>query len=154
MAKVLVNDTTLTAIADAIRAKTGSGDTMLPGKMATLIAGITSGDVRYGEFKGSGTEAFNIGPNVPDGDYILCVANHSTPSTVNKTIRNVWGQVIDGVAYGKMVANTGSSSSATLSNCELTINRSTGDVIVEGYTGVYFYGSTTYKWIFLGGGAV
>lgn len=50
-----INPATLTAIADAIRAKTGGTDKILPGDMATAIEGITTGggssdDVRYVTF--------------------------------------------------------------------------------------------------------
>ena len=43
MAKVLVNDSSLTSIADAIREKTGSSDTYKPSEMAGAIASITTG---------------------------------------------------------------------------------------------------------------
>lgn len=43
MAKVLINDTTLTAIGDAIRSKTGSEDTYKPSEMPEAILGIVSG---------------------------------------------------------------------------------------------------------------
>lgn len=44
MSKGLINDSTLTEIADAIRAKTESTDTMLPSEMAALIMGILTGN--------------------------------------------------------------------------------------------------------------
>lgn len=43
MAKVLVNDSSLTSIANAIREKTGSSDTYKPSEMAGAIASITTG---------------------------------------------------------------------------------------------------------------
>lgn len=43
MAKALIDDSTLTGIANAIRAKTGSADTMLPSQMAAAISGISTG---------------------------------------------------------------------------------------------------------------
>lgn len=43
MAECLIQDTTLTAIADAIRAKTETTDTMLPSEMAALIESIATG---------------------------------------------------------------------------------------------------------------
>ena len=43
MARVFVNDTTLTAIADAIREKNGSEDTYKPSQMADAVRGIQSG---------------------------------------------------------------------------------------------------------------
>lgn len=52
MAKYLIQDTTLTEIADAIRSKTGSADGILVSEMASQIAGISGGggDVRYVTF--------------------------------------------------------------------------------------------------------
>lgn len=43
MAKMLINDSTLTAIADAIRAKGGTSAAMIPGEMAALIEAISTG---------------------------------------------------------------------------------------------------------------
>lgn len=48
MAKGLVKDSTLTAIANAIREKTETTATMLPSEMAALIQGITGAKVTYG----------------------------------------------------------------------------------------------------------
>ena len=49
MSKYLIQDTTLTAIANAIREKTGETDQMTPEQMATEISNIKSGD--DGSFK-------------------------------------------------------------------------------------------------------
>lgn len=48
MAKGLIKDSTLTAIANAIREKTETTATMLPSEMAALIQGITGAKVEYG----------------------------------------------------------------------------------------------------------
>lgn len=48
MANVIINDTNLTNIADAIRSKTGSNDTYLPSEMANAISSISSGTVNIG----------------------------------------------------------------------------------------------------------
>ena len=48
MAKGLVKDSTLTAIANAIREKTETTATMLPSEMAALIQGISGAKVTYG----------------------------------------------------------------------------------------------------------
>lgn len=45
MAKGLIEENTLTDIADAIRAKTGSTDTLLPSEMASAIASISTAPV-------------------------------------------------------------------------------------------------------------
>ena len=59
MAKGLVKDSTLTAIANAIREKTETTATMLPSEMAALIQGITGAKVEYGT-KTYSTTAKNI----------------------------------------------------------------------------------------------
>ena len=43
MAKVLINETSLSGIADAIRAKNGSSDTYKPSEMAAAIEAIEAG---------------------------------------------------------------------------------------------------------------
>lgn len=43
MAKVLVNETSLSAIADAIREKNGSNETYKPSEMAAAIGAIETG---------------------------------------------------------------------------------------------------------------
>lgn len=49
MAEYLIQDSTLTGIADAIREKTGSAESMTPAQMATEIAAIeTGGEIRTG----------------------------------------------------------------------------------------------------------
>ena len=58
MAKVFIEETSLTAIGDAIRAKTGDSALMSPAAMATAIEGITTGG-------GGGSEDCN-GRHIPD----------------------------------------------------------------------------------------
>lgn len=50
MAKGLIKDSTLTAIADAIREKTETTGTMLPSEMAALIQGITGSKFAWGTY--------------------------------------------------------------------------------------------------------
>ena len=52
MAKVFIEETSLTAIGDAIRAKTGDSALMSPAAMATAIEGITTGGGGGGECNG------------------------------------------------------------------------------------------------------
>lgn len=58
MAKVLVNESSLTGIADAIRGKNGSTDTYKPSEMAAAITAISGG--------GGGS-----GPEIPDSAFVL-----------------------------------------------------------------------------------
>lgn len=55
MAQVIVNDTSLTAIANAIRAKNGSNITYLPSEMATAIGNLSTGGIEFP----SGTVSLN-----------------------------------------------------------------------------------------------
>lgn len=155
MAKLLVNDTTLTAIADAIRAKTETSGTMLPNEMAAKIAGITTGDVRYGTFKGAGSDSdsiFNIGKNIPDGNFVLIVMPSGMLYTANNVIHYAWVTSIDGTITGKITkGGNGTGTWAVV----FTIDRATGDVSVNTSGGsCYFSGSAEYMWVFAGGGAV
>ena len=59
MSKVVINETTLTAIGDAIRAKTGGTDLIAPGDMPTQISGIETGS-------GGGEEGYELFHGVVD----------------------------------------------------------------------------------------
>lgn len=65
MANVIINDTHLTNIADAIREKTGTSDTYKPGEMATAIAAIEAGggggDLPEEAFKLTGECVYRFG---------------------------------------------------------------------------------------------
>lgn len=157
MAKMLINDATLTAIADAIRAKTETSETMLPGEMADLIARIKTGDVRYGTFMGGGegVNTFNIGKNIPEGDFVLYVMPSQHAPSVNHTITQAWHTMIDGVSSG-WVSYNGSGHLNSMYSA-IVFDHSTGDVSVaatSGITTLYFHSSYTYAWIYAGGGAV
>ena len=56
MAKYVIEDTTLTGIAGAIREKNGTTDTMKPTEMAAAIAAIVSG----GSFEGFNSDEYTI----------------------------------------------------------------------------------------------
>lgn len=155
--KGLVAKDALIAIADAIRAKTETSATMLPGEMADLIAGIKTGDVRYGTFTGGGEgiNTFNIGKNIPEGDFALYVMPIQTAPSVNHTITQAWHTMIDGVSNGWISYNLSGNRQSAYS--AIAFDRSTGDVSVtttSGITNLYFHGSYTYTWIYAGGGAV
>ena len=65
--KYLINGSTLSAIADAIRAKTGETGTIVANDFATKIASIPSGGYEPGQVE------FKSGPDItiPDGQYTL-----------------------------------------------------------------------------------
>ena len=83
MANVFIQDSTMSAIGDAIRAKTGGTDKLLPADMATAISGITTGGgggglytagTVYGSGSGPVTVQHNLGV-IPDLFLIYCPAN-------------------------------------------------------------------------------
>lgn len=79
MAKCFIQDTTLTAIGDAIRAKTGGTDLMLPSAMPDAIAEIGGGSGDYiWSIQHAGEDA-TIDRN--GGTYTLTTSNDSRPST-------------------------------------------------------------------------
>lgn len=49
MSKVFIEETTLTAIGDAIREKTGTTEKIAPQNMGQVILAITTGDIPNGE---------------------------------------------------------------------------------------------------------
>lgn len=66
MANVFIQDSTMSAIGDAIRAKTGGTDKLLPADMAAAISGITTG--------GGGSEGFSLNPVFAENDWIMIAA--------------------------------------------------------------------------------
>ena len=81
MAKCFIEDATLTAIGDAIRAKTGGTDLMLPSAMPAAIEGIISGG-------GSGSYVWTkqgmsetVTEDTTGGTYTLTTPNTSRPSS-------------------------------------------------------------------------
>lgn len=78
MAKGLIKRSTLTAIADAIRAKTGSADTILPADMAAMIEGIIAGGAIAGTFivaSSAAGAAHSLGRSLPEyADYCFIFA--------------------------------------------------------------------------------
>lgn len=153
MAKVLINDTTLTAIADAIRAKSETSDTMLPGEMAALIAGIKTGEVRYGTFKAlDNTKTFNAGANLPEGNFAIAIVPEREIISGNGDTLHVWDIVIDGNSTGKAIIG-GSGTSSSYKTPIWTINHASGDItlsVANNSILAYRY-NTTYAWIFAGG---
>lgn len=85
MAQGVINDTTLTSIADAIREKLESTDTMFPSEMAALIESIEaggSGKIAYGSvsFSSGTTKSVTHGLGVKPTFY-MCTSetNRSKP---------------------------------------------------------------------------
>lgn len=102
MAKVLVNDSSLTSIADAIREKTGGTDTYKPSEMAGAIASITTG----GE-----------APEYTQVSYIKFNADMRFDTEIignqDTKIKIVYTRDSDGAFYMYGVANSGNTASIT-----------------------------------------
>lgn len=74
--RALVSMTTLSDIADAIRAKTETTDCILPADMAALISSINSGEIMMGfNIMGTGTmSSYSLGVSLPQYDrYCLVI---------------------------------------------------------------------------------
>lgn len=98
MAKYAIDDTTLTDIADAIRAKNQSSDTMTPAEMAAAIAGISAGG------------------GVPSGLSAIEVISF-TPSSNLTSVKNVThslGVVPDGYCMAAVRTPAGTITSTTM----------------------------------------
>ena len=96
MAKMLINDSTLTAIADAIRAKGGTSAAMIPGEMAALIAAIETSNAKAstGTFTPSGSQVYTVSLGQAldlSGNYCLIIirkAEHVTSGVAAGYTRN------------------------------------------------------------------
>lgn len=140
MAKGLINDSTLTAIADAIRAKNGSEDTMLPSEMAGLIEAIESGGVEayMGTVSGGLNSSYrphvvsvSLGTVLPESENYLFVIfgdstyNNSYVLTVHTIYKN-GGETLSSRYFVRY-----KSSSST------SINTGESDTGLELSTGIY-----------------
>jgi hypothetical protein len=89
MAKGFISDTTLTAIADAIREKTGSTEQMMPGEMADLIRSI-AGDgvlIKAGTFQvASDQQSVTIEHGLGKVPAFAIVGRTSTGGTLTKAV--------------------------------------------------------------------
>lgn len=96
MSKVYLEDSTLTAIADAIRGKTGESGLLLPSEMADAIASIESGgsggdfdlsNIKYYVYNSSKVESSYIMPNdFSENSTILLWASSEWDGTTNKGV--------------------------------------------------------------------
>lgn len=155
MAKGLVNDSTLTAIANAIRGKTETTGTMLPSEMAALIQGIAGAKMTYGAHRipendigASMTVEHNLGV-VPNVIYVCIVGDDRLSSDL---WRLIWSFALwaDGTGWmcgtnSKSVFEQYQINSDTISNyvTELT---STSMTLISPNTAKPMRFRTTYYW--------
>lgn len=148
--KGLITKDTLTAIADAIRAKTETSATMLPGEMAALISAIETGSTatfKEGSFKVSTQgDTVSIGAAVDvSRDYLFYAYTTNTGSNSKYSlVKGVRISCINGSKTVKVEimytdGTTGSSSSST--SATLSSNGS----LKTTYT---FSKSEDFKWVF------
>ena len=150
MAKMLINDSTLTAIADAIRAKTETSETMLPGEMAALIAAIETGvpmpswiteieAVTATVSSNSGSVQFATAMTAKATGFIVWASTYNAPSTGRGV--SVIGKL---GSYEVMIAGTSAddgdlcSPTASLSGGKMTISGT-------GASNYYFSAGSTYR---------
>ena len=136
MAKGLIEDSTLTAIAGAIRTKTNTTDIMTPSEMAAKIAGITgTSKMTYG----SQTIPTNASTHdtmtiehylgvVPNVIYI-CLAGDNSLTTLNRIILSVvlWADGTGSICYinSKAVFENLPINASTISNYITTLDSTT-----------------------------
>ena len=156
MAKGLIEDSTLTAIAGAIRTKTNTTDTMTPSEMAAKIAGITgTSKMTYGSQTiptNSTTHStmtiehyLGVVPNV----IYICLAGDNSLGSLNRIMLSVvlWADGTGSICYidsRSQFVNL-SINSSTISNYITTLDSTTLTVHSPG-GGKYPLFSTTYYW--------
>lgn len=154
--KVLINDSTLTAIADAIRAKNGSEDTMLPSEMAGLIEAIESGgaDVYMGTASGSLSSSnvlptsVSLGTVLPESEnYLFVIFGNSTYTNRNvlaaHTIYKNGGETLSSRYFTRLKSS--SSTSIYTGEADTGLALSTGRYSTP-TTSIYLYGK--YYWFY------
>lgn len=150
MAKGLINESTLTAIADAIRAKTETTDAILPADMAGLIEGITvDAGIMSGTFSTSGkSNSAALGVTLPESDNHLFFCTDTVtisqyPGTP-RPIHCIMHVNLNGVGYSvAWVVKSSSTDNPTYSTGGLV--SFSGDTVVT-LNGYDFYGNRTYDW--------
>ena len=172
MAEYLIQESTLTAIADAIRAKNESSEVIDPSDMATLIESISTGGGGIA-LKGwvqpttSQGNTLSLGVELPEADnFILIIYSNSHNNYVSNSYNTVILMHYNGAflrnMYGKysQSMNNGGSSTVTgtalveSSNEIFTLNHTTGTITstasTASTTGYNFYTPKTYyHWVYI-----
>lgn len=164
MAKGLIERSTLTAIADAIRAKTGSSGQMLPSEMAGLIEGISGGTVLKGWVQPTTSQGatLSLGVELPEADNFALVIYAATGNDyVGKCYNTVillhhGGQFLYNM-YGAYLGSSAANFYGTAlyeSDAEkFTVDHATGTITSTLSTTSYsFYTPKTYyHWLYIAG---
>lgn len=161
MAEYLINGSTLTAIGDAIRAKTGGVSLMTPAQMVTEIGNIpTGGGGGSGEtllesgsytydgsgannkmripvtFSGTATRAFVVAREIPSG-----LARTFLWLNGNLTFVDPVGSFASTTITRKVAANGNQSNDA---NASLVLEN--GKIVCGAASGAYYPAAVTYDW--------
>lgn len=151
-----VEYSTLAAIADAIRAKTKSTDTMLPSEMPGHIDTITRGGViRTGTIQASGN-SFTLGVDLPERENYVFMMLLSSVASSYKTSTHIVGACIyrngDDIAsyIDEFSSNEGGTKQYKSSNYQTqpSINHESGVVTLGIGEDVKININNTYEWIY------
>lgn len=156
MAKYVIDGSTLTSIADAIREKAGASGVIVPEQMAAVIAGIVSGggaEMLYGTYT---TEAYQgktvtLGVTFPDKEnHIIVILPHYSTDTGNYKVIMACAIYSGGTFTAGYSIETGSKSTSrnVKEGQRITItDPANGAVTFAGYE---LSGSKEYFWIYAG----
>lgn len=158
MAKGLVKDSTLTAIANAIREKTETSATMLPSEMAALIQGITGAKVEYGSktlavYQTVSNITINHGLNAIPNLVIIAGANNSGTSGGGANEQIVSFMILNTDTSASQCCVSASGDYITWETREFSAGESTmlfttlneSKIVATRWFGDGFYG--TYQWV-------
>ena len=121
MSKVLVTESSLESIADAIRAKNGTENTYRPGQMAAAIAAIETPDLEALTATQNGTYAPSAGKNGFSGA-VVNVPNSYAAGDEGKVVSN--GALVAQTARASEITANGTYDTTT--NDEVTVNVAAG----------------------------
>lgn len=162
MAHYIIQDTTLTNIADAIREKNGTEDTYKPGDMAAAIEAIEgssggsvasypnlyfrlSGSYQY--MSGSAYHVFDTSnATTLTFQYDVSFSNYNFPVSITAEK----GGTISGTSNGSFTTNTAANSEKICSNLSSAVSNAEVSIDVTDYDSVRLYvyfnqNSTTYS---------
>lgn len=150
MAKGLIKDSTLTAIANAIREKTETTATMLPSEMAALIQGLSNVKVTYGTITPTkAPSSITITHDLGATPNVIYVCQLSSRIHLTKSVLAIvlwpdvtgWVGIIDinGDAQRKAIdSDTISSYITELTGTSMTLNAPTGNYSAT-FMGTYYW---------------
>ncbi len=145
--KGLISKSALTAIADAIRTKTETSETMLPGEMADLISAIETGSkvqVLYGTttLSSYGGRTFNLGTTRTGKYYAFVLVGEITSNAASRILyahKIATKNKTSTVVIGRNASDGVATSGVTVNSDSVSFN---GDLTLY---------NVTYHWLYVGG---